>query len=84
MTHAVVFSAQAEADLFAIYDYIAERPGADIALRFTESIEEYCLGFAHSRERGTNATICVRDCGRWDSGDERRSCLRWIAMHARS
>jgi hypothetical protein len=33
MTHAVVFSAQAEANLFAIYDYIAERAGADIALR---------------------------------------------------
>jgi toxin ParE1/3/4 len=53
MTYTVVFSAPAEADLFAIYDYIAERAGAEIALRFVERIEEYCPGFADSSERGT-------------------------------
>lgn len=52
MTYTVIFSTQAEADLFAIYDYIAERAGAEIALRFAESIEEYCLGFARTPERG--------------------------------
>ena len=52
MTYAVIFSAAAEADLFAIYDYIAERAGAGIALRFVESIEAYCLGFANMPERG--------------------------------
>lgn len=53
MTYAVIFSAAAEADLYAIYDYIAERAGAQIALRFIESIEHYCLGFADTPERGT-------------------------------
>jgi len=53
MTYAVVFSASAEADLFAIYDYIADRAGAAVALRFAESIEAYCLGFATMPERGT-------------------------------
>ncbi len=53
MTYTVVFSAPAEADLNAIYDYIAERAGAEIALRFIESIEAYCLGFATMPERGT-------------------------------
>ena len=53
MTYTVVFSGPAEADLFAIYDYIAERAGGAIALRFVESIEAYCLGFAHMPERGT-------------------------------
>jgi toxin ParE1/3/4 len=53
MTYAVIFSAAAEADLFAIYDYIAERAGAAIALRFIESIEACCLGFANMPERGT-------------------------------
>ena len=53
MTYTVVFSASAEADLIAIYDYIAERAGATIALRFVESIEAYCLGFEHTPERGT-------------------------------
>jgi len=51
MTYTVIFSAPAEADLFAIYDYIAERAGGAIALRFVESIEAYCLGFAHMPER---------------------------------
>jgi plasmid stabilization system protein ParE len=57
VTYTVIFSAPAEADLFAIYDYIAERAGGAIALRFVESIEAYCLGFAHMPERGTK-----RDC----------------------
>jgi plasmid stabilization system protein ParE len=47
MTYTVIFSAPAEADLFAIYDYIAVRAGGAIALRFVETIEAYCLGFAH-------------------------------------
>jgi toxin ParE1/3/4 len=52
MTFRVVFSASAKADLFAIYDYIAERAGATIALRFVESIEIYCRGFETLPERG--------------------------------
>lgn len=52
MTYAVIFSAAAEADLFAIYDYIAERADGAIALRFVESIETYCLGFANMPEQG--------------------------------
>ncbi len=51
MTYRVVFSASAEADLFAIYDYIAERASAEIALRFVERIETYCHGFADMPER---------------------------------
>jgi plasmid stabilization system protein ParE len=53
MIFTVVFSASAKADLFTIYDYIADRAGAGIALRFIERIEDYCLGFAHMPERGT-------------------------------
>jgi toxin ParE1/3/4 len=53
MTLTVAFSAAAKADLFAIYDYIAERAGEQIALHFVESIETYCLGFADLPERGT-------------------------------
>ena len=53
MTFTVAFSASARADLFAIYNYIADRAGAVIALRFVKSIEAYCLGFANTPERGT-------------------------------
>lgn len=71
MTYSVIFSASAEADLFAIYDYVAERAGAEIALRFVESIEAYCLGFAHSPERGTKR-------------DELRPGLRTVGFRRRA
>jgi toxin ParE1/3/4 len=49
----VLITKSAEADLLAIYDYIAERVGADTAHRFASRIEEYCLGMANTPERGT-------------------------------
>ena len=71
MTFTVGFSASAKADLFAIYDYIAERAGAEIALRFVESIEAYCLGFATMPERGTKR-------------DELRPGLRTVGFRRRA
>ena len=53
MTYTVVITARAEADLIAVFDYIAARAGADIAARFTDRIEAYVLGFADTPERGT-------------------------------
>jgi toxin ParE1/3/4 len=53
MTYMVIFSPSAKADLFAIYEYIADRAGDDIALQFVSRIEAYCLGFEHMPERGT-------------------------------
>ena len=53
VTYTVIFSASAKADLFAIYDYVADRAGTEIAFRFAERIEAYCLGFATAPERGT-------------------------------
>lgn len=52
-TYQVIISASAEADLFAIYDYIAGRAGPDTALGFVERIETYCLEFATAPEHGT-------------------------------
>ena len=49
----VVVTGSAEADLLAIYDYIAERGGTNAANRFVGSIEAYCLGMANTPERGT-------------------------------
>lgn len=59
----VVFSEAAEDDLNAIYDYIAERAGADIALRFVGRIEEYCRGLPRCRSAERDATICGPGCG---------------------
>jgi toxin ParE1/3/4 len=49
----VVITASAEADLVAIYDYIAERTGPETAHRFVSGIETYCLGMTNTPERGT-------------------------------
>jgi toxin ParE1/3/4 len=49
----VVFSPEAEADLFELYDYIAERSGPVRAIGYVGRIEKYCLGLADSAERGT-------------------------------
>jgi toxin ParE1/3/4 len=53
MVYTVIISAAAEADLIAIYDYIAARTGDAIAQRFVDRIESYVLGFANMPERGT-------------------------------
>lgn len=54
MTYKVIFGASAKADLFAVYEYIAERAGPTVALQFAERIEAYCLGFADAPERGAH------------------------------
>jgi plasmid stabilization system protein ParE len=52
-TFAVIISDAAAADLRAIYDHIAQRSGPEIAFRFVDDIESYCLGFDLAPERGT-------------------------------
>lgn len=49
----VVFSPEAAADLFSIYDYISRQSGAIRALGYLERIERHCLGFGFSAQRGT-------------------------------
>ena len=71
MTYTVIFSASAEVDLFAIYDYIARRAGTGIALQFVERIEAYCLGFENAPERATRR-------------DDLRSGLRTVGFRRRA
>jgi toxin ParE1/3/4 len=52
MIYTVIISAAAEADLIAIFDYIAERAGDKIARGFVDRIEAYVLGFTDFPERG--------------------------------
>ena len=49
----VVFSPEARDDLLGLYDYIADRAGEDLALRYIERIEVYCRRFETFPERGT-------------------------------
>ena len=52
MTHQVVFRPAAEADLIALYDYIAGQGSPQTARRFIENIETACMSLAHFPERG--------------------------------
>ena len=53
MGHKVVFRPSAEADLFALYDYIAQAAGPTIAAGYIARIEEACLKMQAFPERGT-------------------------------
>jgi len=49
----VVFSPEAAADLFNIYEYIAKESGPRRAIAYIDKIENHCSGFRFSAERGT-------------------------------
>lgn len=53
MAHRVVFAPEAEADLLALYDYIAGEGSEERALDYVERIEGACLSLASFPERGT-------------------------------
>jgi toxin ParE1/3/4 len=49
----VLFAPEAVEDLRCLYDYISERAGRDLAIRYVERLETYCLSFDLASERGT-------------------------------
>lgn len=53
MTHRIYFRPEAEADLLALYGYIAERSDERVANRYISGIETACLNLATFPERGT-------------------------------
>jgi len=48
----VVFSPEAQTDLEAIYDFIADAATPIAALNYLERLEAYCAGMALGSERG--------------------------------
>jgi len=46
-------SPEAETDLVALYDWIAERASPDTALGYIDRLESYIRGFDYASERGT-------------------------------
>lgn len=48
----VIFSPEASDDLLALYDWIAEAAGPEMALSYIDRVEAYCRGFAAAAERG--------------------------------
>jgi plasmid stabilization system protein ParE len=53
MIYRVVFSPEAQEQLAALYDYIANAASADIAARYTEAIVSYCESLCTFPHRGT-------------------------------
>lgn len=49
----VALSPEAETDLVALYDWIAERASPDTALGYIDRLESYIRGFDYASERGT-------------------------------
>jgi toxin ParE1/3/4 len=49
----VLFSEEAEQDLFDLYDYIADRDGETRALTYVERIEGWCASLCTLPRRGT-------------------------------
>ena len=52
MVRKVVFRPQAEADLIALYEYIAHQSSISIAGNYLDRIEKACMGLATFPERG--------------------------------
>ncbi len=48
----VEISGDAVSDLNALYDWIADRAGPEIALSYIDRLEDYCRGFDMASERG--------------------------------
>ena len=53
MSYTVVFTPEAQTDLFDLYDYIATRNSPERALRYIERIEKTCLSLRTFPKRGT-------------------------------
>jgi toxin ParE1/3/4 len=53
MTHAVLFSPEAQQDLLNLYTYIAQHSGSKRAFSYVERVTDYCQSFSTFPERGT-------------------------------
>ncbi|MDJ0825051.1 MAG: type II toxin-antitoxin system RelE/ParE family toxin [Rhodobacter sp.] len=49
----VAFAPEARDDLFAIYDWITERAGPEVALGYVARLEAFCLNLSIGSERGS-------------------------------
>lgn len=53
MERRVVYSPEAAADLFGLYEHIAKQSGPARAIGYIQRIENHCAAFRFSAERGT-------------------------------
>ncbi|WP_342360017.1 type II toxin-antitoxin system RelE/ParE family toxin [Terrarubrum flagellatum] len=81
MAHKVYFRPQAEADMFALYEYIAEQAGLTIAQGYIDRIEAACLALADFPERGTRRDDLLP--GLRTIGFERRATIAFRVLKTR-
>lgn len=81
MAHKVYFRPQAEADLFALYEYIAGKAGATIAGNYIGRIEAACLSLENFPERGRRRDDILP--GLRTIGFERRATIAFRVLKTR-
>jgi len=81
VAHKVYFRPRAEADLAALYDYIADHAGPEVAGNYLARIEEACMKLAHFPERGTRRPDIM--AGLRTIGFERRVTIAFRVLKTR-
>ncbi|RAU21975.1 type II toxin-antitoxin system RelE/ParE family toxin [Paramagnetospirillum kuznetsovii] len=76
--HSIVFRPQAEADLFALYRYIAEASGRGRAGEYISRVEKACMELALFPERGTRRDDIA--AGLRTIGFERRATIAFRVL----
>ncbi len=77
----VFFRPQGEADLFALYDYIARQAGTVVAGNYIERIEAACMALAKFPRRGTRRDDILP--GLRTIGFERRATIAFRVLKTR-
>jgi toxin ParE1/3/4 len=81
VTIEVYFRAQAEDDLFALYEYIASKAGGSVAGNYIDRIETACMALASFPQRGTRRDDILP--GLRTIGFERRATIAFRVLKTR-
>jgi plasmid stabilization system protein ParE len=81
MAWTVLLSDTAEADLLAIYQFIAERAGPTVAIRSSKELKPIVAALTRHLSEARGGMTCAPDCGRLDIDDGQRYFSRLIDSH---
>ena len=81
MAHKVVFRDQANAELTALYDYIADNSGPTVAIAYVRRLRDACMALEHFPERGTRRDDILK--GLRTIGFERRVTIAFRVLKSR-
>jgi len=81
VAHKIVFRDEANAELTALYDYIAGESGPNVAIAYVRRIRDACLALADFPERGTRRDDILK--GLRTIGFERRVTIAFRVFKTR-